>query len=177
MRERRSCAFCTLARSLADPAPDPRQQEVGGKREREREREVVAVAEPLDRATRDRAGERATQVEERREERVLRRRLLLVADVHQEREEGRGPQAGAEALAERRGVDSRASGVRPRRDRVTEVRDGLEEPEDPESAEDAPARRERAPDERARDRRGDPERRRDRRDLGEAEPAVDPERL
>src|SRR5262245_60715016 len=157
MRDRRSCVFCTIARSLADPAADPGQEQVGGKRGRERQREVVAVAERLDRATRDRAGERATQVEERREERVLRRRLLLVADVHQEGEERRGPQAGAEALAERRGVDSRASSVGPRRDRVAEVRDRLEEPENPERTEDAPARRERPPDERARDRRCDAE--------------------
>src|SRR5216684_1418255 len=62
---------------LHDPPPHPRQHRVRRQREGEGQREVVPVAHPLHPAPRHRPRQRPAQVEERREQRVLRRRLLL----------------------------------------------------------------------------------------------------
>src|SRR5438093_9281160 len=49
--------------ALPYPEPHPGEQRVGRQREAEGQREVAPVAEPLDAAARDRARERAAQVE------------------------------------------------------------------------------------------------------------------
>ncbi|MGI0029281.1 MAG: hypothetical protein ACREAQ_06170 [Nitrososphaera sp.] len=84
--------------SLAEPGLQPGQQGKGGQRQEKGQRKVVSIPQLFGAEATHGPGQSPGEGEEGREEGVLDRGVLLLADIHEEGEKGRCPEPTGEGL-------------------------------------------------------------------------------